>query len=295
MTRPSHDQLIAGAGLPRLEARMLLEALSGRPREWLIAHGPEPVEAELVTRFQTLAQRRLAGEPMAYLIGQREFHGRMFLVDAAVLVPRPDTEVLVDLALALAPPGAQVLDLGTGSGAIALSLACARGDLRLCATDRSAAALAVARRNAEALLGPTGAERVEFRQGDWWQALDATARFELVVANPPYLADDDPHLAGGLRFEPREALVAAEDGLADLRRLALAAPGHLAPGGWLLLEHGMAQGEAVRALLAQAGLVGVRTERDAENRERVTLGRLNAATDAMADDPDQVAAPGARA
>jgi release factor glutamine methyltransferase len=295
MTRPSHDQLIAGAGLPRLEARMLLEALSGRPREWLIAHGPEPVEAELVTRFQTLAQRRLAGEPMAYLIGQREFHGRMFLVDAAVLVPRPDTEVLVDLALALAPPGAQVLDLGTGSGAIALSLACARADLRLCATDRSAAALAVARRNAEALLGPTGAERVEFRQGDWWQALDATARFELVVANPPYLADDDPHLAGGLRFEPREALVAAEDGLADLRRLALAAPGHLAPGGWLLLEHGMAQGEAVRALLAQAGLVGVRTERDAENRERVTLGRLNAATDAMADDPDQVAAPGARA
>jgi release factor glutamine methyltransferase len=295
MTRPSHDQLIAGAGLPRLEARMLLEALSGRPREWLIAHGPEPVEAELVTRFQTLAQRRLAGEPMAYLIGQREFHGRMFLVDAAVLVPRPDTEVLVDLALALAPPGAQVLDLGTGSGAIALSLACARADLRLCATDRSAAALAVARRNAEALFGPTGAERVEFRQGDWWQALDATARFELVVANPPYLADDDPHLAGGLRFEPREALVAAEDGLADLRRLALAAPGHLAPGGWLLLEHGMAQGEAVRALLAQAGLVGVRTERDAENRERVTLGRLNAATDAMADDPDQVAAPGARA
>jgi release factor glutamine methyltransferase len=294
MTRPSHDALIASAGLPRLEARMLLEALSGRPREWLIAHGPEPVDAELVARFRALAQRRKAGEPMAYLTGQREFHGRMFLVDAAVLVPRPDTEVLVDLALALAPPGARVLDLGTGSGAIALSLACARADLRLCATDRSAAALAVARRNALALLGPGGAGRVELRQGDWWQALAVTARFELVVANPPYLADDDPHLAGGLRFEPREALVAAEAGLADLRRIALAAPRHLAPGGWLLCEHGMAQGAAVRALLTQAGLVGVRTEQDAERRERVTLGRLNAAAGATTDHHDPKARSGPR-
>lgn len=290
MSPPSHDQLIAAAGLPRLEARMLLEALSGRSREWLIAHGPEPVDAGLAARFLALARRRLAGEPMAYLTGRREFRGLMFRVDEAVLVPRPDTEILVDLALALAPPEARVLDLGTGSGAIAISLACARADLRLCATDRSAAALAVARRNAQSLLGQGGAGRIEFRQGDWWEALPASARFGLVAANPPYLAEDDPHLASDLRFEPREALVAHEAGLADLQRIARAAPRHLEPGGWLLLEHGMDQGAPVRALLTEAGLSSVRTERDAEDRERVTLGRLNGGTDGRPDDPHRVTA-----
>ncbi|MBU6271155.1 MAG: peptide chain release factor N(5)-glutamine methyltransferase [Betaproteobacteria bacterium] len=289
MPPSSHDQLVAAAGLPRLEARMLLEMVSGRSREWLIAHGPEPVAADLAERFHALARRRLAGEPMAYLTGQREFHGRLFQIDAAVLIPRPDTEGLVDLALTLAPPGARVLDLGTGSGAIAISLACARADLRLCATDRSAEALAVARRNARALLGPDWADRIDFRHGDWWQALPDDARFELVAANPPYLAETDPHLDSDLRHEPRTALVAADGGLDDLRRIAMAAPRHLTPGGWLLLEHGREQGAAVRSLLAAAGLVEVRTAQDAEHRERVTLGRLNAAGDAMPEHPPHAA------
>lgn len=266
------DALITAAGLPRREARALLARATDRPREWLIAHGDEPVPPGVAQRFAVLTARRRQGEPLAYLLGEREFHGLRLAVDAAVLIPRPETEGLVDEALARAAPGARVLDLGTGSGAIAIAIANARPDLRVIATDRSAAALATARRNAQALL-PRGAGGIDWRTGVWWRALAPDERVAVAIANPPYLAADDPHLAGELRFEPREALVAGLDGLDDLRAIAAAAPAHLEPGGWLLLEHGWTQGPAVRALLQAAGLREVATQPDDQGKDRISLGR----------------------
>jgi release factor glutamine methyltransferase len=205
-------------------------------------------------------------------VGHHEFHGLRLAVRPGVLDPRPDTEVLVDWALALldgplaTQPAPAVLDLGTGSGAIALAGASTRGRARVTATDRSAEALAVAQANGLAL-----GLAVEWRAGDWWAAV-AGRRFDLVLSNPPYLAEDDPHLPA-LRHEPREALVAADQGLADLHALADTAGDHLRPGGWLLLEHGHAQGDAVAARLRAAGFVEVTTHADLAGRPRCTGGR----------------------
>ena len=273
----SFDQLLALCGLPRLEARALMTLASGRPREWLIAHGPDAVEPAIRARFEALVQRRHDGEPIAYLAGTREFHGLRFEVGPAVLIPRPETELLVDLLIDQAPAGASMLDLGTGSGAIAVSVAHARPDLRLTATDRSPYSLAVAQRNALALLGAAGAVRIAWLEGDWWDALAPDAQFDVIVSNPPYIAESDPHLTqGDLRFEPRSALAAGADGLHDLRTLIAGAPAHLRPGGLLAVEHGWDQGAAVRQLMSSGGLAEVATLRDAQQHERITLGRVQA-------------------
>lgn len=275
----SWDALLATSGLPRLEARALLEHVSGRDRSWLIAHGNEPAPARIAARFAALAHRRSTGEPLAYLVGFRDFHGLRLRVSPAVLIPRAETELLVDLAIGLAAHGARVLDLGTGSGAVALALAAARPDLQITATDLSEAALAIAAGNARRCLPSGGSSRpggrLRWLAGSWWAALppDAPA-FDLIVANPPYIAQDDPHLArGDLLHEPAHALTGGHDGLDAIRTIAAGACAHLAAQGWLLMEHGYDQGCAVRALFRAAGLEQVATHRDAEARERVTSGR----------------------
>ena len=259
-----------GQGLDRLDAQLLLARVLQRPREWLIAHDDAPLSAGQQQRFAADCARRAAGEPLAYLLGEREFHGLMLQVGPAVLVPRPDTETLVDWALELladAPGTAPAMaDLGTGSGAIALALKHARPDARVCAVEISPAALAVARANGQRL----GLD-VQWLAGSWWQPLQGR-RFDLVSSNPPYIAAGDPHLPA-LRHEPLQALSPGGDGLSDLRHIVQAAPLHLQPGGWLLLEHGHDQAEAVRALLLQAGLTQVTTRRDLAGRPRCSGGR----------------------
>lgn len=261
------DALVAASGLPRLEARALLEAATGRDRSWLVAHGDEPLPFAAVGEFLRLAALRRAGRPLAYLLGEREFRGRMFRVDDAVLIPRPETEGLVDWALEL--PGPRVVDLGTGSGVIAISLALDRPDWTVVGVDASARALATARANAIRL----GA-RVEWRQGDWWTALAPGSKYDLVVSNPPYIAAGDEHLArGDLPHEPAMALVSGETGLEAIRTIIARAPQWLAPGGWLLLEHGHDQADAVAGLMRAAGFVDVTVRRDLAGLERLCGGR----------------------
>ena len=256
---------------PRRDAEVLLCSALDKPRSYLFAWP----EAEVAERYRDLLARRRAGEPVAYLLRRREFWSLDLEVGSDVLIPRPETELLVELALGLplADPTAQVLDLGTGSGAIALALASERPDWRVVAVDASASAIAVAERNRRRL----GLDNVDLRAGDWFAPV-GDARFAIVVSNPPYLAEDDPHLArGDLRSEPRAALVADDGGLGDLRRIVEGAPAHLLAGGWILLEHGMTQGEAVRACLHARGYEAVETRSDLAGRERVTLGRWSAA------------------
>ncbi|ROR34800.1 peptide chain release factor N(5)-glutamine methyltransferase [Inmirania thermothiophila] len=271
----------------RLEAEVLLAHALGRPRSWLWAH-PEAVPGEGArTRFEHLVARRAAGEPVAHLTGRREFWSLELEVGAATLIPRPETERLVELALALLPEAssARVADLGTGCGAVAVALAVERRGIEVVATDLSAAALAVAARNA-ARHAPG---RIELRQGDWWQAV-AGRRFHLAVANPPYIAADDPCLRrGDLPWEPQIALTPGGDGLGAIRAIAAGAAAHLHPGGWLLLEHGADQGPAVRAILAAAGLVEVTTARDLAGHERVSGGRVPGASAAVHPRPDPAA------
>jgi release factor glutamine methyltransferase len=253
------------------EAEILLGHALDRSRAWLYAHPDDLVPATAVARCRALVARRRAGVPVAYLIGRREFWSLELEVTPAVLIPRAETELLVELALQRISrvEAVRVADLGTGSGAIALAIARERPRARVLATDCSAEALAVARANAARL----GLDNVAFARGSWCAALRGE-RFDLILANPPYLRSADPHLAeGDLRFEPQAALVAGADGLQAIRRIAHGAPTHLAAGGWLLLEHGFDQGEAVRALLRQSGLCEVFTERDLEHRERVSGGR----------------------
>ncbi|NKI93875.1 peptide chain release factor N(5)-glutamine methyltransferase [Rhizobacter sp. SG703] len=266
-----------GAGLDRLDAQLLLGAVLGRDRSWLIAHGDDAMPADRAADFDALVARRLAGEPVAYLLGRKDFHGLALQVSPAVLVPRPDTETLVDWALELlggelAGTGApQVLDLGTGSGAIALAIKhrCPRADLS--AVDTSPDALAVAAGNASALGLPLALLR-----GHWWAPV-AGRRFDLVVSNPPYIAGDDHHL-DALRHEPRLALTPGGDGLDSLREIIAGASAHLRDGSWLLLEHGHDQAREVQALLAAAGLCDVATRRDLGGHERCTGGRWRQAT-----------------
>ena len=256
----------------RHEAELLLLHVLERPRSWLFAHATDLLPADAAAAFDALLERRRNGEPVAYLTGRRSFWTLELEVDGNTLIPRPDTELLVELALARLPAGRplRVADLGTGSGAIALALASERPLAQVVATDASAGALAVAQRNARR----HALDNVQFLAGGahWYAPLKGQS-FDLIASNPPYIADDDPHLArGDLRFEPATALTAGADGLDDIRQLAAGAAGHLVPGGWLLLEHGRDQGEAIRALLDAAGLAQVQTLQDLEQRDRVTLG-----------------------
>lgn len=265
----SAGQLLADSGLPALEARALLAHLTGWRREILVAFPEREPDDAIAERFAQLAARRRAGEPLAYLLGIKEFYGRDFLVSPAVLVPRPETELLVELALARmsAHAAPRVLDLGTGSGAIAVSLALEHPQAQVVAVDVSAAALEVAQANARVL----GA-RVEFRLGSWWQPIAAGERFDLIVSNPPYIAEGDRHLAS-LTHEPALALTDGGDGLACLRAIVAGAGAHLAPDGWLGMEHGWDQGPAVRELCLAAGFRDVDTARDGAGHDRVTHGR----------------------
>ncbi|WP_369926906.1 peptide chain release factor N(5)-glutamine methyltransferase [Xanthomonas sp. NCPPB 2632] len=253
----------------RLEAELLLAHVVGVNRAWFFAHADDALDSAMAERFAGLVQRRAAGEPVAYITGTRDFWSMTLEVTPATLIPRPDTERLVELALERLPRGASVVDLGTGSGAIALALAKERPDLSVTAVDASLAALEVARRNAERL----GLTRVRFLAGDWFAPL-AGERSDLIVSNPPYIESDDPHLdQGDLRFEPASALASGSDGLDDIRRIAAGAIDHLRPGGWLLVEHGWNQGEGARAVLTSCGLLDVFTAQDLEDRDRVSGGR----------------------
>ena len=266
----------AAARLPgpdaRHEAEQLLLHVLGRDRAWLFAHGDDPLPASGAANLDALLARRAAGEPLAYLLGRRGFWTLDLQVSPATLIPRPETERLVELALERLPDDRplRVADLGTGSGAIALALASERPLAQVVATDLSGDALQVAQANAET----NRIANVAFRQGSWLAPL-AGQRFDLIASNPPYIADGDPHLMqGDLRYEPPAALSSGADGLDAIREIVAKAPAYLLPGGWLLLEHGWDQGEAIRALLLAAGFVDVATETDLEARDRVTLGRL---------------------
>lgn len=270
---PRLDELLRAAR-PRLEpgeADLLLAHVLARPRAWLFTHGEDEVDVDAAQRFEALVQRRAQGEPVAYLIGQRGFWRFDLEVGPATLIPRSETERLVELALERLPDDRtlRVADLGTGSGAIALALAVERPKAMVVATDASAGALEVARGNAARLQ----LRNIEFRLGDWLTPLQGE-HFALIASNPPYIASGDPHLdEGDLRFEPPSALASGPDGLDAIRVIVAHAPAHLEPGGWLLLEHGWDQGAAVRALLTSAGFVEVATELDLEERDRVTVGR----------------------
>ncbi|HEU4645446.1 MAG TPA: peptide chain release factor N(5)-glutamine methyltransferase [Burkholderiales bacterium] len=255
------------SALEAREARLLLAAATGFSEASVLAHPERELPAEAEARFRELAARRARGEPIAYLLGEKEFYGLTLAVNPAVLIPRPETELLVELALARGP--ASVLDLGTGSGAIALAIKRHLPAARVVAVERSAAALAVARRNALKL-----GLQVDFRHGLWFEPV-AGERFDLVVSNPPYVAMDDAHLSqGDLRFEPQSALVAGPEGLDAIREIVRGAPSHVNPGGWLLVEHGLGQDVAVRTLLAQAGLEGIATWPDLAGIARVSGGGL---------------------
>ncbi|WP_287597999.1 peptide chain release factor N(5)-glutamine methyltransferase [Thermomonas sp.] len=270
---PTATRLLARARdvIDPADAALLLAHALGKPRSWLFAHADDLLGEADAARFDALLARRVAGEPVAYLTGSRGFWTLDLAVTPATLVPRPETELLVELALARLPAVApvRVADLGTGSGAVALALAKERPRAHVVATDASPEALEVARGNAVR----NGIGNVAFRCGSWLQPLDGEG-FDLIASNPPYIADGDPHLSqGDLRFEPAMALSCGADGLDAIRIIVRHAPACLRPDGWLLLEHGWDQGEAVRALLAEAGFVDAATERDLEGRDRVTLGR----------------------
>lgn len=269
------DLLREAAALPMLEARLLLAQVTGKPKAWVLAHPEAGVPLEPADTFRALCARRLAGEPIAYLLGRREFFGLSLASTPAALIPRPETELLVELALArIDGQGAsRVLDLGTGSGAIALAIAHARRQVEVSAAELCPEALALARRNAAEL----GLVNVRLMASDWYRDLPQ-AHWDLIVANPPYIAAADPHLQqGDLRFEPRRALTPEGDGLDALRTVIAGAPPRLAPGGCLMVEHGWDQGEAVRALFAAAGFSDIASERDLAGLERASCGCLGIA------------------
>ena len=270
---PRIDAILRDArtGLEPGDAEALLCHVLDRPRSWLYAHGDDELDEAGATAFDALLARRRGGMPVAYLTGRRGFWRFDLNVGPATLIPRPETELLVELALERMPSDRplRVADLGTGTGAIALALALERPGAEVIATDASDAALEVAAGNA----GMLGVGNVTFRHGDWLAPL-AGERFDLIASNPPYIAEGDPHLArGDLRFEPPTALASGVDGLDAIRVIAADAPAHLVPGGWLLVEHGFDQGPPVRALLEAAGFEAVATATDLEHRDRVTLGR----------------------
>ena len=269
------QSLLDSADLPtsptaRLDAELLLAAVLGKPRSYLRTWPEHEPGAEQLAAFAALLERRRMGEPVAYILGHQGFWSLDLEVAPHTLIPRPDTELLVEAALQLAPATPlRVLDLGTGTGAIALALASERGGWQVIGVDRIAEAVALAERNRQRLhLG-----NAEFRQSSWFDGL-AGERFDLILSNPPYIAADDRHLGeGDVRFEPLSALVAGVDGLDDIRQIIAQAPRHLQAGGWLLLEHGYDQAEAVRELLAAAGFTAVDSRRDLGGHQRISLGR----------------------
>jgi release factor glutamine methyltransferase len=260
------------SGVDRLDAQLLLARLVGQPRTWLLAHDDAMLDPAQLAQWNSELARRAGGEPLAYLLGEKEFRGLMLQVDPNVLVPRPETEVLVEWALELldgplrerSPP--RVVDLGTGSGAIAIAVKHACPAARVSATDASAAALDVAIANARRL-GTT----ISFAAGSWWDAVD-NALFDLVLSNPPYVAGADPHLAA-LRHEPLAALTPGGDGLDAQRHIIGGASGHLAPDAWLLVEHGYDQADAVQTLLGAHGFSAIATRVDLSGQPRCTGGR----------------------
>ncbi|MGM0702611.1 MAG: peptide chain release factor N(5)-glutamine methyltransferase [Pseudomonadota bacterium] len=262
---------LTGSPTPRLDAEVLLCHALGCTRTWLYTWGDREATTLVRARFEALVAARAAGRPVAYLTGEREFWGLSLETHPSTLIPRPDTETLVDVALALAPAAVgRLLDLGTGTGAIALAFASERPDWSVVGIDHQTEAVALARRNAERLAIGNAA----FLVSDWFTAL-VGERFDVIVANPPYVAADDPHLVhGDVRFEPVSALVAGSDGLDDLRYIVAAARDHLVAGGWLALEHGHAQGAAVREQLLVAGYAEVASHHDLAGHERVSLGRM---------------------
>jgi release factor glutamine methyltransferase len=268
------EQLAAALALDpagaRIEVQSLLQHVLRQSRAWMLAHAEQALTAIQQAEYQGLLQRRLQGEPVAYLLGEREFYGLLFKVTPATLIPRPETELLVELALERMPQHqpCRVLDLGTGSGAIALAIAQTRPAAMVTAADAAPAALEVAQQNAQRLAIPN----VRFVRSNWFAAL-AGEDFDLIVSNPPYVAADDPHLQqGDLRFEPLSALASGADGLDDIRRIVAEAPVHLRPGGWLLLEHGYDQAARVRELLTQAGFRRVFSAPDLAGIERISGG-----------------------
>ena len=271
------ELLRSGSDLPtdsaRRDTEILLCHCLGKPRAWLYTWPEKEVARDCARDFEKLLAQRREGVPVAYLTGEREFWSLQLAVSDATLIPRPETETLVSWALELAlPNAASVLDLGTGSGAIALALASERSHWRVTALDVSQEALQVARGNAVR----TRLTSVHFVQSDWYQAVTGQ-RFNALLANPPYIDGDDPHLAlGDVRFEPRSALVSSDSGLEDLGRLVTGASDHLLDGGWLLLEHGFEQANAVCAMLHDAGFSQVSTRRDMSGQQRITGGRWHA-------------------
>jgi release factor glutamine methyltransferase len=270
-TRQAAQQLADASPSPRLDAEVLLMHVTGLARTALITRAHEPVSAENVEQFEALLERRSKGEPIAYLTGQREFWSMSLAVTPSVLIPRPETELLVEQALKRIPPEVawKIADLGTGSGAIALAIASERPRCHVIATDISAAALEVAQGNAQSL----GIANVEFRIGAWFLPV-AGEQLDMIVSNPPYIGEHDQHLKqGDVRFEPETALVSGADGLDAIRSIAGDAMSYIRPGGWLLFEHGYDQGKAVRKLLEVHGYDMVTCCQDTAGHERITLGQ----------------------
>lgn len=273
---PTIESLLHSADLPdspsaRLDAEWLLAAVLGKPSSYLRSWPEREVSAACAERFAADLARRRRGEPVAYILGRQGFWSLELDVAPDTLIPRPDTELLVEAALQLLPAApARVLDLGTGTGAIALALAAERPAWQLCGVDRIEAAVALAERNRQRL----GLDNAVFIVSDWFAGLDGK-RFEMIVSNPPYIPTSDPHLQqGDVRFEPQSALVAGSDGLDDIRTIIAQAPAQLQPGGWLLLEHGYDQAEAVRALLVSHGFKDVQSRLDLGGHQRISLGHL---------------------
>ena len=280
LLRAARAQLQSVSDTPDLDAQLLLAHVMEKPRSWLFAHDDARLTPEQRHTFHQLLKHRMQGEPVAYLLGTQAFYDLTLQVTPDVLIPRPETELLVDKALQLgdrwqqksflsssAPPVPRIVDLGTGSGAIALALKAHRPEWQVSASDLSEAALDVARANARRLQ-----LEIDFRQGPWLTPF-AGEHFTLIVSNPPYIAPDDPHLDGSIRFEPSTALIAPEEGLADLNHLIDQAPAHLQPEGWLLLEHGYNQHQAVQQRLRQRGFGAVETFHDLAGHPRVSIGQ----------------------
>lgn len=258
-----------GGDSPRLDAELLLGHVTGRSRTAFRAWPERTVDADEAQRFRALVDQRATGHPVAHLLGEQEFWSLPLNVNPSTLIPRPDTECLVEAALSLSlPRDAKVLDLGTGTGAIALALASERPGWKVCACDASAQAVELARGNAERL-----GLLLDVRQSNWFAGL-SSASFDLIISNPPYIASSDHHLGeGDVRFEPSSALVSGNDGLDDIRHITAEAPAWLMPGGWLILEHGYEQGAAVQRIFTDSGLTAVETRQDYGRRDRFTLGR----------------------
>jgi len=263
-------EALSGSGIDASEARLLLGSASGLSRTAMATHPETQLGQPVVEAFRAAVARRRSGEPIAYLLGEREFYGVSLAVSPAVLIPRPETELLVEFALEHLPPGGSLLDLGTGSGAIALAVKQQRPNVRVTAVEQSPAALAIARRNAERL-----ALAIEFLQGSWFAPVGGR-RFDVIVSNPPYVAAGNHHLGqGDLRFEPREALVGGSDGLDAIRQISQLSPAHILDGGWIAIEHGQGQDAAVRDLFTQSGLESVSSRPDLAGIERISVGKYN--------------------